>query len=143
MRPPAAGVAHVLEDQAPEAGSSLLGPAAGLYRVEAIGGDEGEAIRVLGVPGAVLGAQELGYPCGLACGLQISKTQRRDIAEVDQAKTPALAVAEGGRAVLIAEGRQDLDTIEPAAEEPGLMDLGAAARLLPIVQIHLAGAGIV
>lgn len=142
MRPPVAGVAHVLKDQAPEAGSSVLGPAAGLHRVEAIGGDEVEAIRILGVPGAVLGAQELAHPCGLACGLQIPKTQRRDIAEVDQGKTPALA-AEGGRAVLIAEGRQDLDPIEPAAEEPGLMDLGAAARLLPIVQIHLAGAGIV
>ena len=66
--------AHVLEDQAPEAGSSLLGPAAGLHRVEAIGGDEVEAIRILGVPGAVLGAQKLGHPCGLACGLQVPKT---------------------------------------------------------------------
>jgi hypothetical protein len=75
--------------------------------------------------------------------LQVPKTQRRDIAEADQAKIPALAVAEGGRAVLIAEGGQDPDPIEPATEEPGLMDLGAAARFLPIVQIHLAGAGIV
>ena len=108
---------------------------------EAIGGDEIEHVGVVGIPRRVLGAKEAGDALGDAFAVERGAGEVADVAAGAHFLEREAAV--GDRAIGFVEHAGDLDPVQFAIGQPGLVDLAARGLLVADVDIDLAAAGIV
>ena len=108
---------------------------------EAIGGDEVQHIGVVGVPRRVFGAKESGHALGHAFGLERGAGKVADVAAGPHFLEREAAI--GDRAIRFDRDPGDLDPVQFAIGQPGLVDLAARRLLVADVYVDLAAGDVV